>query len=106
VVRWRIYRFGHSKGISLPTHHSTQQDTILELACLVTDQDLNIVAEGPDLIIHHPDEVLDNMNDWCIKHHGESGLTKSVKESKLTMKGAEDALLAFVQKHTLPKKSP
>lgn len=43
---------------------------ILEVAFLVTDSNLNIVAEGPDLVIHQPDNILQSMNDWCITHHG------------------------------------
>ena len=45
-------------------------DKIMEVACIITDEDLNIVAEGPDLIIHHPQNVLDNMNEWCKNQHG------------------------------------
>lgn len=45
-------------------------DKILEIACLVTDSNLNIIAEGPDLIIHQPVEVLDNMTAWCNETHG------------------------------------
>lgn len=47
------------------------KDHILEAACLITDADLNIVAEGPNLIIHQPDAILDSMGDWCKKTHGE-----------------------------------
>ncbi len=44
-----------------------------------------MVAEGPNLVIHHPDAVLDAMGEWCTKHHGDSGLTKAVKESKASV---------------------
>lgn len=47
------------------------KDHILEIACLVTDADLNLIATGPNIIIHQPDEILSNMNDWCIAQHGE-----------------------------------
>lgn len=47
------------------------KDHILEAACLITDGDLNIVAEGPNLIINQPDIILDSMGDWCKKQHGE-----------------------------------
>jgi oligoribonuclease (3'-5' exoribonuclease) len=43
---------------------------ILEVACIVTDSDLNIIAEGPDIVIHQPDDILQSMSEWCIKHHG------------------------------------
>lgn len=51
-------------GLELETCH------ILEVACIVTDAKLNIVAEAPDLIINQPSEILDNMNQWCIAQHG------------------------------------
>lgn len=43
---------------------------ILEVACIVTDSNLNIIAEGPNLVIHQQDNILQSMNEWCIKHHG------------------------------------
>ena len=49
---------------------NVETDKIMEVACIITDEDLNIVAEGPDLIIHHPQNVLDNMNEWCKNQHG------------------------------------
>ncbi|CAE8649946.1 unnamed protein product, partial [Polarella glacialis] len=45
-------------------------DALLEVACLITDGDLNLIAEGPDLVIHHSDAVLDSMNDWCKTQFG------------------------------------
>lgn len=48
-----------------------ETDKILEIACLVTDKQLNIIATGPNLIIHQPEDVLDNMNEWCTNQHGE-----------------------------------
>ncbi|KAI2562917.1 REXO2 isoform 8, partial [Pan troglodytes] len=47
-----------------------EKDQIIEMACLITDSDLNILAEGPNLIIKQPDELLDSMSDWCKEHHG------------------------------------
>ena len=61
----------------------TKVDTLLEVAVIVTDGDLNIVAEGPNIVIHHPEEVLSSMNEWCIQHHGRSGLSKMVRESTI-----------------------
>lgn len=46
------------------------KDTLVEAAIIVTDKDLNILAESKNIIIHQPDSVLDNMNDWCKKQHG------------------------------------
>lgn len=48
-----------------------KKDKILEIACIVTDKNLNILMEMPSIIIHQPKDVLDSMNDWCIKHHAE-----------------------------------
>lgn len=61
----------------------TKVDTLLEVAVLVTDGDLNIVADGPNIVIHHPEQVLTSMNEWCIQHHGKSGLTQMVRDSKI-----------------------
>jgi DNA polymerase III alpha subunit (gram-positive type) len=47
-----------------------ETDTIMEVACIITDQNLNIIAEGPDIIIHQPQNVLDNMSEWCKDTHG------------------------------------
>ena len=69
---------------------SADEDKILEVAVIVTDGRLRHMIEGPELVIHHPDEVLDNMNQWCIEHHGQSGLTDRVKASDITLKDAED----------------
>lgn len=50
---------------------NVEKDHILEIACLVTDEHLNIVSTGPNIIIHQDDEVLNNMNQWCVTQHGE-----------------------------------
>ncbi|KJE89377.1 REXO2 protein [Capsaspora owczarzaki ATCC 30864] len=75
-------------------------ETIIEMACIVTDSRGNILAEGPDIIIHQPDEVLDRMNDWCKEHHGASGLTAAVRASTTSLAEAEEVMLAFVREHT------
>lgn len=80
------------------------KDHILEMACLITDKELNIVAEGPELIINQSNECLDSMDEWCKKTHGESGLTQACKDSKITITDAEDIMLDFIRKHT-PKGS-
>ena len=59
-----------------------EHDVILEIASIVTDSQLNILAEGPVFAIYQTDLVLDNMNEWCIETHGKSGLTKRCRESK------------------------
>lgn len=79
---------------------------ILEIATIVTDQDLNVVAEGPDLVVHQPDEVLEAMDEWCTRHHGESGLTEQVRRSTMSQADAEAATLEFLQQHTKKNASP
>jgi len=74
-----------------------ETDHILEIATLVTDKNLNILAEGPSLIIHQPDSVLDAMDEWCTTHHGASGLTEKVRQSRISVAEAEQQTLAFVQ---------
>ncbi len=81
-------------------------DTIIEMATIITDGKLNIIAEGPNLVIHHPDSVMDKMNDWCKKYHGNSGLTGRVKASKITLAQAEQQTLDFIRKHVGEKQSP
>ncbi|XP_053449707.1 oligoribonuclease, mitochondrial isoform X1 [Nycticebus coucang] len=83
-----------------------EKDQIIEMACLITDSDLNILAEGPNLIIKQPDELLDSMSDWCKEHHGKSGLTKAVKESTITLQQAEYEFLSFVRQQTPPGLCP
>lgn len=70
---------------------------ILEIATLVTDGELELVAEGPEIIVHQPDEVLDAMDEWCTNHHGESGLTAGVKASTTSLAEAEARTLAFLE---------
>ncbi|XP_058483590.1 small fragment nuclease [Solea solea] len=83
-----------------------EKDQIIEMACIITDSDLNILAEGPNLIIKQPDELLDGMSEWCKEHHGESGLTKAVQDSKITLEQAEYEFLSFVRQHTPPGQCP
>jgi oligoribonuclease len=58
----------------------TNNDAIIEIATIVTDKDLNVVAEGPIIAIHQPDRILEGMDDWNTKQHGGSGLTERVKK--------------------------
>lgn len=81
-------------------------DRVLELATVVTDKDLNVLAEGPTLVIHQSDAVLDGMDEWCTTHHGQSGLTQRVKDSTLTEADVEQQTLAFLQEWVDPGVSP
>ena len=75
----------------------TQSDAIIEIATVVTDKYLNELAEGPVLAIHQPQEIMDGMDDWNTRQHGESGLTARVLESEIDAREAELATLAFVR---------
>lgn len=82
------------------------QDTIIEIATLVTDSQLNVLAQGPVMAIHQPAALLNAMDDWNTKQHGGSGLVDRVLNSKTSMRDAEKATLEFLA-HWVPKgKSP
>ncbi len=74
----------------------TQSDQIIEIATIVTDADLNVLAEGPTIAIHQPQLVLDEMDEWNTNQHGKSGLTKRVQESRYTAAQAEQETLDFL----------
>ena len=74
-----------------------EQDVIIEIATIVTDAKLKVLAEGPSIVIHQSDEVLNSMNAWCIKQHGQSGLTQRVKDSKVTCAEAEQQTIDFLR---------
>ncbi len=74
-----------------------QSDVIIEIATLVTDQDLNHLAEGPVIAIHQPDAILDAMDEWNTNQHGKSGLTQRVKDSQYDMRQAELETLGFLK---------
>jgi oligoribonuclease len=74
-------------------------DVIVEIATIITDDDLNIVAEGPDLVVHQPDAVLDNMNEVVTKMHTDSGLLEQIKSSTLTLEEAGQQTLEFIKEH-------
>jgi oligoribonuclease len=75
----------------------TQNDTIIEIATIVTDKYLNELAEGPVLAIHQSEETMDGMDEWNTRQHGESGLTARVLESEVDAREAELATLAFLR---------
>jgi oligoribonuclease len=81
-------------------------DVVLEIATIITDSQLNILAEGPVFAIHQSDDVLDNMSEWCIEHHGQSGLTKRCRESKVSLAEATAQTIAFVQQYVPKGVSP
>ncbi|UYA62058.1 oligoribonuclease [Pectobacterium colocasium] len=82
------------------------RDRIIEIATLVTDANLNVLAEGPVLAVHQPDSQLALMDDWNVRTHGASGLTDRVKASTTDERAAELETLAFLQKWVPAGKSP
>ena len=79
---------------------------IIEIATIVTDSELNILAEGPVLAIHQPDSELDKMDEWCTTTHTGSGLVKRVKESTVTEQDAIAQTIEFLEKWVPKGKSP
>src|SRR5215510_16424073 len=73
-----------------------ETDVIIEIATVVTDKNLDVIAEGPNLAVHQPDEVLAAMDEWNTRQHGASGLTARVKASPITPAVAEQRTLAFL----------
>lgn len=83
-----------------------EKHVILEIATIVTDDNLELVAEGPSLAINHPEDVLFAMDDWSRDHHQASGLTDRVKASPYDCEGAERETLEFLSRHCQSGQSP
>jgi oligoribonuclease len=81
-------------------------DLIIEIATVITDKNLNVLAEGPVIAVHQSDAVLAAMNEWNQKHHGESGLIERVKQSTISTSEAEALTLAFLKQWLPAKTSP
>jgi oligoribonuclease len=82
------------------------KDRVIEVAAIVTDPHLNVLAEGPVFAIHQPDEVLDAMDAWNKGTHGRSGLIERVKASTVTEAQAEAEMIDFLRKYVPEGKSP
>lgn len=75
-------------------------DHIIEICCILTDANLNIIEEkGFEKVIHYPKDVMDSMNEWCVNQHGKSGLTQKVLESENTLADVEEQLLKYLREH-------
>jgi oligoribonuclease len=83
-----------------------ERERIIEVATLITDSSLELVAEGPELVVHQPDSLLDAMDEWNTKHHGESGLTERVRTSDVSEQDAERLTLEFVAAHCGKRQAP
>lgn len=82
------------------------KERIIEMATIVTDAELNVVAEGPVIAIHQPDSLLAAMDEWCTRTHGASGLTERVRQSTISEAEAEQQTLAFLKQYVAPGQSP
>jgi len=83
-----------------------ERDVILEAAVIITDGNLEIVAEGPNLVVHRSDETLAAMDAWNQKHHGASGLIDRVRASTTTEAEAEATIVEFVKQHVGAREAP
>jgi oligoribonuclease len=81
-------------------------DRVIEIAMLVTDPQLNVLATGPVLVVHQPDEVLDAMDSWNKSTHAKSGLIEKVRGSRLSEAEAARQALEFLEQHVAANNSP
>jgi oligoribonuclease len=79
---------------------------IVEIASIITDAELNIVAEGPDLVIHHPEDILAAMEPWSLEHHQASGLLDRIRSSPCDCRQAEEETLQFLSRYCEKGASP
>jgi len=82
------------------------KDRIIEIATIITDQHLHVIEEGPVLAIHQPESVLQGMDSWNIKHHGESGLIERVRNSTINETEAQATTLEFLIRYVPARESP
>jgi len=84
----------------------SDSDRIIEIATIVTDADLLVVGQGPELAIHQSDQILEGMDDWNSEHHARSGLIERVRSSSVTESQAQAMTLQFLQEYVPPGVSP
>ncbi|XP_071575025.1 oligoribonuclease-like isoform X2 [Temnothorax nylanderi] len=80
-------------GLEVDKHH------ILEIACIVTDKKLKIVSEELNIVIHQPDTILENMNEWCKENHTKTGLIENSRSSTVSLEEAEKTVLDLLKKY-------
>ena len=83
-----------------------EKERIIEIATIVTDSDLNTIAEGPVLAVHQSDDLLNAMDEWNTTHHGQSGLTQRVRDSVISENDAEQQTIAFLRQYVPEGASP
>jgi oligoribonuclease len=111
-----LRRFGHYSMPQINTHLvwvdmemsglNPDSDVVLEIAMIVTDKDLNLVAESPVLVVHQTDAILDAMDNWNKGTHGKSGLIDKVKASRLSAADVSQQMLDFMKQHVPAGASP
>ncbi len=83
-----------------------ERDTIIEMATLITDGELNVIAEGPEIVIRQDAKLFDGMDDWNREHHTKSGLWAKVITSEISLEEAEKRTLDFLKVHLGPREAP
>ncbi len=83
-----------------------ERHVLLEIATIITDDQLEIVEEGPVIAVHQSDAVLRRMDSWCRRQHKKSGLTDRVRASRVSTSAAEMETLKFVRRHCLIRQAP
>ena len=87
-------------GLDPDTNH------ILEVATIITDGDLNVLEEGPHIVVHQPEDILSEMDEWCTNCHTKNGLLEQVRASQVSVEQAEAETLAFIRKYCKAKEAP
>lgn len=87
-------------GLDVETCH------ILEISCAITNSDLKIISSPINIVINQPSSNLENMNAWCKEHHEKSKLIEDVRNSKISLKDAEQMLLKYLENHLPENKCP
>ena len=82
-----------------------EENVIIEIASIITDNELNIIAEGPNLAIFQPEDELEKMDEWNVTHHTANGLIDAVRESEVSTATAEIRTLEFIREHCEPGQS-
>lgn len=85
---------------------NSERDVIVEIATIITDNSLTVIAEGPSCIIYQPENILAGMDEWPRKQHTKSGLLDKIRSSQTTLKKAEHETLEFVRAHCTPQTAP
>jgi oligoribonuclease len=83
-----------------------EKERIIEIATIITDSELNTIEEGPVIAVHQSDSLLNAMDEWCTRTHGESGLTQRVRDSRISEIDAEQQTIEFLQRYLEPGQSP